>query len=107
MIAKNKEDYITFLVNVLVDKYIDKEGNEKDKLTELRFIDSFKFMASSLDSLTNNLVGHIPPGGSGGRKLFGFEDYSESQYNLLTRKGIYPYKYIRPGINSKRPNSLL
>ena len=87
VIAKNKEDYITFSVNVVVDKYINKEGNEKDKLIELRFIDSFKFMASSLDSLTNNLV-------SGGRKLFGFVDYSELQYNLLTRKGIYPYEYM-------------
>ena len=56
MIAKNKEDYITFSVNVLVNKYIDKEGNEKDKTIKLRFIDSFKFMASSLDSLVNNLV---------------------------------------------------
>ena len=56
VITKNKEDYITFSVKVVVDKYIDKEGNEKDKTIELRFIDSFKFMASSLDSLTNNLV---------------------------------------------------
>ena len=63
VIAKNKEDYITFSVNITGDKYIDKEGNEKDKLIELRFIDSFKFMASSLDSLMNNLVRR-------GRKLF-------------------------------------
>ena len=94
VIAKNKEDYITFSVNVTVDKYIDKEGNEKDKLIELRFIDSFKFMVSSLDSLMNNLVGCALPSCSGGRKLFGFEDYSELQYNLLTRKGIYPYEYM-------------
>ena len=87
VIAKNKEDYITFSVKVTVDKYINKEGNEKDKLIELRFIDSFKFMASSLDMLTSNLVRR-------GRKLFGFEDYSELQYNLLTRKGIYPYEYM-------------
>ena len=56
VIAKNKEDYITFSVDVAVDKYHDKEGNEKDKTIQLRFIDSFKFMASSLDSLMNNLV---------------------------------------------------
>ena len=85
VIAKNKEDYITFLVNVAVDRYIDKNGEKKDKFIELRFHDSFKFMASSLDLLTFNLV-------RGGRKLFGFEDYSEQQYNLLTRKGIYPYE---------------
>ena len=87
MIAKNKEDYITFSVEVGVDKYQDKNGDERDKFIELRFIDSFKFMASSLDSLTNNLV-------RGGRKLIGFEDYSELQYELFTRKGIYPYEYI-------------
>ena len=44
-------------------------------------------MSSSLDSLTKNLV-------RGGKKLFGFEDYSELQYGLLTRKGVYPYEYI-------------
>ena len=87
VIAKNKEDYISFSIKVPVDSYIDKDGEEKDKLIELRFIDSFKFMSSSLDSLTKNLV-------RGGKKLFGFEDYSELQYNLLTRKGVYPYGYI-------------
>ena len=44
-------------------------------------------MASSLDLLTNNPVFR-------GRKLIGFEDYSELQYDLFTRKGIYPYEYI-------------
>ena len=40
VIAKNKEDYITFSVNIAVDTNIDKEGNEKDKTIELRFIDT-------------------------------------------------------------------
>ena len=87
VIAKNKEDYISFSIKVPVEKYIDKKGEETDKLIELRFIDSFKLTSSSLDSLTKNLV-------SGGRKLFGFEDYSDLQYDLLTRKGVYPYEYI-------------
>ena len=52
IIAKNKEDYISFSIKVPVDSYIDKNGEEKDKLIELRFIGSFKFMSSSLDSLT-------------------------------------------------------
>ena len=29
VIAKNKEDYISFSVEVVVDKYVDKLGNEK------------------------------------------------------------------------------
>ena len=56
VIAKNKEDYISFSIKVPVEKYVDKNGEEKDILIELRFIDSFKFMSSSLDSLTKNLV---------------------------------------------------
>ena len=99
IIAKNKEDYISFSVDITVDKYVDKEGNEKEKLIELRFIDSFKFMSSSLDSLTKNLV-------SGGKQLFGFDDYSELQYDLLTRKEIYPYEYstCHPGITLRKCN---
>ena len=54
---------------------------------ELRFIDSFKFMATSLDSLTKILVGS-------GQRLTGFEEYSEFQYKLLMRKGIYRYEYM-------------
>ena len=95
VIAKNKEDYITFSVDVAVDKFVDKEGSGKEKLIELRFIDSFKFMPSRLDSLTKNLVSSgIPEGQHSHKQLFGFEDYSELQYELLTRKGIYPYEYV-------------
>ena len=87
VIAKNKEDCISFSIKVPVDSYIDNNGEEKDKLIELRLKDSFKSMSSSLDSLTKNLV-------SREKKLFGFEDYSELQYDLLTRKGVYLYEYI-------------
>ena len=87
VIAKDKEDYISFSIKVPVDSYIDKNGEEKDKLIELRFIDSFKFMSSSLNSLTKKLV-------RGGKKLFGFEDYVELQYGLLTTKGVYPNEYV-------------
>ena len=87
VIAKNKEDYITFSISVEVDKYVDKNGEQRSKEIELRFIDSFKFMSSSLDSLVNNLA-------RGNSKFFGFEDYNESQYKLLIQKGIYPYEYM-------------
>ena len=84
MITKNKEKYISFTADVVVDEYQDKG---KTKKIQLRFIDSFKFMNHTLDSLTNNLV-------KGGRKLTGFEDYSEDQYALLVRKGVHPYEYM-------------
>ena len=98
VVAKNKEDNISFSVEVAVDKYVDKLGNEKDKLIELRFIDSLKFMATSLDSLTRNLVGAdgVPPNGGANKaeKLFGLDNYLDLQSNLLTRKWVYPYEYM-------------
>ena len=87
VIAKNTEDYISFSVSVEMGSYIDKNGQEKPKEIDLRFIDSIKFMSSSLDSLVNNLA-------RGNNKFFGFEDYNESQCKLLIRKGIYPYEYM-------------
>ena len=87
VIAKNVEDYISFSIKVEVDKYIDKNGEEKSKEIELRFIDSFKFMSSSLDSLVNNLA-------KGDHKFWGFKEYNDKQRELLIRKGIYPYEYM-------------
>ena len=87
VIAKNVEDYISFSIKVEVDKYVDKEGNEHPREIELRFIDSFKFMSSSLDSLVNNLA-------KGAHKFWGFEEYSDKQRELLIRKGTYPYEYM-------------
>ena len=72
VIAKNTEDYISFSIKVEVDKYIDKNGNERTKEMELRFIDSIKFMSSSLDSLVNNLA-------KGAHEFFGFESYNDRQ----------------------------
>ena len=57
VIAENKEKYISFNVDVVVDRYEDEFGEIKEKKIQLRFIDSMRFMMSSLDSLTNNLVG--------------------------------------------------
>ena len=87
VIAKNTEDYISFSIKVEVNKYINKDGNKRTKEMELRFIDSIKFMSSSLDSLVNNLA-------RGGHEFFGFESYNDHQHKLLIRKGIYPYEYM-------------
>ena len=85
VIAKNTEDYISFSVSVEVGKYIDKNSQEKPKEIDLRFIDSIKFMSSSLDSLVNNLA-------HGNNKFFGFKDYSSPQYELLIQKRDLPIR---------------
>ena len=78
VIAKNTDDYISFSIKVKVDE---------SKEIELRFIDSFKFMSSSLDSLVNNLARR-------GSEFFGFEEYNENQYKLQIKKGVYPNEYM-------------
>ena len=66
---------------------IDKDGVEVPIEIDLRFIDSFRFMSSSLDSLVNNLS-------RGGHKFRGFMHYTRKQRSLLVRKGVYPYEYM-------------
>ena len=63
-----------------------KEGKRMTIKRELRFIDSFKFMASSLYSLSKNLTKEQC-------KNIG-NRYSGKQLELLSRKGIYPYDYM-------------
>ena len=58
----------------------------KPRYHRLRFIDSFKFMATSLDSLVNNL----PKDAFNNIKRY----YVEDKLHLLVRNGVYPYNYI-------------
>ena len=59
VIAENKEKYISFNVkiNVKLSGVKNKDRTEAHKNIQLRFIDSCKFMASSLDKLASNLCG--------------------------------------------------
>jgi hypothetical protein len=87
---KTEEKYISFTKEVEVDKFKNKDGKEKKVKRELRFMDSFKFMASSLDKLTKGL----------GRDDLKNLDlmtthYTEKQQEMLKQKGVYPYEQWR------------
>ena len=99
VIVKNKEDYISFSIKVPVKKYVDKNGEEKDKLIELRFIDSFKFMSSSLDSLTKNLV-------SGERNCLILRITLSYNMTCLLEKEFILMNTLIPGTDLTRPNFL-
>ena len=93
-IPNNEEKYISFVKKIQVGSYTEKVKNEEGKteeetkplLHQLRFIDSFKFMVTSLDKLVNNLS---KDAFNNVRRY-----YAEDELNLLTRKVIYPYEYV-------------
>ena len=87
LLPQTKEKYISFT------KFV--EGTD----INLRFIDSFKFMASSLDKLAlyleklNTL-----------ERLFKEDGLCDEQISLLKRKGVFPYDYVSSFDKLKEPN---
>ena len=76
LISENKEKYMSFV------KFI--KGSD----VNIRFIDSFRFLLSSLDKLASYLTKHPIV-----EKEFETDGYSLKQIQLLKRKGVYPYKF--------------
>ena len=93
-IPNNEEKYISFSKKIQVGTYskkaLDADGDvfyeQKPIYHTIRFIDSFKFMATSLEKLANNL----PEDDIINLSLY----YSGDKFNLLARKGVYPYEYM-------------
>ena len=80
-----EEKYISFSKHIKVGEYRHIQGNMCDITFEIRFLDSYKFLQSSLGNLVSNL------------SLDDFNNTkSEFKKNilLLTRKGVYPYDYV-------------
>ena len=86
-IPNNEEKYISFSKNIKVGEYKDrKTGEVRDKTFKIRFIDSFKFMSSSLETLVNNL----PKDAFNNLERY----YTADESRLIKRKGVYPYEYM-------------
>lgn len=87
VVAQNKERYITFSKHILVDQIKNNKDKTENVFMKLRFLDSFRFMAKSLDKLAQNLENnqcieikkHFP---------------DSRQFRLLRQKGIFPYSYV-------------
>ena len=85
-IPSTEEKYISFSKKKKVDEYKSRKNGENVSLYfEIRFIDSFKFLQTSLANLVGNL------------QLDDFHNTKEimkENVDLLTRKGVYPYDYV-------------
>ena len=85
-IPSTEEKYISFSKKIKVDEYKSRRTGETVSLYfEIRFIDSFKFLQTSLA----NLVSNLQPDDFHNTKTI-FKDSVE----LLTRKGVYPFDYV-------------
>ena len=85
-IPSTEEKYISFSKKIKVDEYKSRRTGEMISLYfEIRFIDSFKFLQTSLA----NLVGNLQPDNFDNTK-----EIFKGNVNLLTRKGVYPYDYV-------------
>ena len=89
VIPSTDEKYITLTIGKPVRTYQDKNGQTKTVFEYLRFIDSFRFMASSLGKLAI----YLP------KEKFKildscFADYPELDRDLLHQKGYYPNSYF-------------
>ena len=90
VIPLNMEKYMSFSIKsekVCWD-YKKKDYVPKSRF-DLRFIDSFQFLPSSLSALVENLK-------QKGLTKFNYlkQEVGDENLELLTRKGIYPYSYI-------------
>ena len=85
-IPSTEEKYISFSKSIKVGEYYSNKFGKMCSINfELRFLDSFKFLQTSLANLVSNLTK---------------EDFHNTKHvmkenlDLITCKGIYPYDYI-------------
>ncbi|KAL4101125.1 hypothetical protein QTP88_021145 [Uroleucon formosanum] len=91
LIPNNEEKYISF--SKMMPRKVTRKGKEIVIYTELRFIDSFKFLPSSLDKLTNNLRNDSKLNLRNKFKELS-KYFPEKHLDLVTRKLAYPYEYM-------------
>ena len=81
-----EEKYISFSRKIKVGEYnFRKNGATLPIKFEIRFIDSFKFLQTSLA----NLVSNLQPA-----DFKNINTYFKENTSLLTRKGCYPHDYV-------------
>lgn len=84
VVPQTKETYISFTKKIFMQN--DDEAG-KNSYIQLRFLDSYRFLASSIDELAKNLSDDEC---KTIRKAFPRDD----EFNLLRKKGVFPYEFV-------------
>lgn len=87
VVAQTKENYISFTKTLCMGLGCDNAGNKKNKFLQLRFIDSFRFLSTSLEVLAKGLSEnefietkkHFP---------------NKEEFDLIRQKGVFPYSFV-------------
>ena len=75
------------LLPITKEKYISFTKYTRDSCIQFRFIDSLRFMGSSLEKLVDNLpIDQM--------KILKSKFPHEDQFKLVSQKGVYPYDYM-------------
>ena len=85
-IPSTEEKYISFSKKFKVGEYMSKKFDKMMPIYfEIRFIDSYKFLQTSLANLVSNLQKD---------DFYNTKREFKKNVDLLTRKGVYPYDYV-------------
>ena len=101
-IPTTEEKYISFSISIKVGEYYSKKLKNILPINfEIRFLDSFKFLQTSLANLVVNLrpedfhiTNHVIRSVYRGVTSRGVTGGETPRPHLLTRKGVYPYDYV-------------
>lgn len=83
IIPINSEKYISFI------KTVADSSDKHEETVKFKFIDSFRFMPSSLDYLSS-----LIPSEKKSILRNEFKNFSDEQLHLLERKGVFCYDYV-------------
>ena len=96
-IPNNEEKYISFSKKIKVDEFHNKKTDKMEPvLFEIRFLDTIGFMNTGIEKLVENLSSECKTI----KELRDTFEYTsehftnDKQFELMTKKGIYPYDYI-------------
>ena len=85
-IPSTEEKYISFSKSIKVDEYYSYKVDKMISVNfEIRFLDSFKFLQTSLVNLVRNLSQD---------DFHNTKHVFKKNIELLTRKGVFPYDYV-------------
>ena len=93
-IPNTEEKYISFSL----------KGTINNKFISIRFIDSYKILSESIDNLAKSMkkddYKQI-------KEYFNIKDTKDEKFEILTKKGIYPYEYIDDDAQTKMQQNQL